>query len=69
MKEKELEVKEEPVEEVEEEAVEEKTEEYYILKQGEDLKTVAKKFKTTVKKIEELNNNATFIATNQIRVR
>ena len=70
MEEKELEEKEEPVEEVEEVVEEIISEpEYYVVKNGETLKDVAKKFKTTVKKLEELNNHALIMAGNQIKVK
>lgn len=55
------------VEEVVEEIISES--EYYVIRNGETLKDVAKKFKTTVKKLEELNNHALIMTGNQIKVK
>lgn len=66
---------EEIVEEVEEkkeekEVVEENLEPiFYILGMGENLKSVAKKFNTSIEQINELNHNSTFFPGNQIRVK
>ena len=65
------EVIETPVEIVETPVVEKPVEEgeYYFMRIGETLEEVAKKFNTSVEKLNELNNNPETIGTNQIRVK
>lgn len=58
--------KEEVIEEVKEEAVN-SVPEYYVLKVGETLDEVAKKFKVDAKKLKELNGEV--IGTNQIKLK
>ena len=43
--------------------------EYYFMRIGETLEEVAKKFNTSVEKLNKLNNNPELIGTNQIRVK
>lgn len=58
--------KEEVIEEVKEELVD-SVPEYYVLKIGETLEEVAKKFKLDVKKLKELNGEV--VGTNQIKLK
>lgn len=58
--------KEEVIEEVKEESVD-SVPEYYILKVGETLDEVAKKFKLDAKKLKELNGEV--VGTNQIKLK
>ena len=55
------------VEEIVEEIIKES--EYYVIRSGETLEDVAKKFETTVEELEELNNHALMMAGNQIKVK
>ena len=58
--------KEEVIEEVKEESVD-SVPEYYVLKVGETLDEVAKKFKLNAKKLKELNGEV--VGTNQIKLK
>ena len=58
--------KEEVIEEVKEESVD-SVPEYYVLKIGETLEEVAKKFKLSAKKLKELNGEV--VGTNQIKLK
>ena len=55
------------VEEIVEEIIKES--EYYVIRSGETLEDVAKKFETTVEELEELNNHALMMVGNQIKVK
>lgn len=49
--------------------IEEPKEEFYILRIGETLEDVAKKFNTTVAELNGLNGNIEVVGSNQIRVK
>lgn len=55
------------VKKVDDNVVEKELQEYYILKIGETLEDVAKKFKLDVEKLKELNGEV--FGTNQIRMK
>lgn len=71
MKKKNEEIKEEVKEEVKETKKETKKDipEYYVMRIGESLKDVSEKFGVSEETLKELNENATFIGSNQIKIR
>ena len=62
------EIKEEPI--IEEPVVEEiTTPEFYVVRHGDTLESIATSFKTTADKIKELNGISDIIGGNQIRIK